>query len=220
MRQSRPRREGVRVLGFHPVNVVTRCELMWRVPSGQSFTWVGARSLAGDEARLVEGYLALEEFSCCSVQAGFFIDVDGRPWSDEGTVDEIWMTMCWFLALGSLLRGEASYGPSVGPWEESRLTWQRHGDNVVMEDVHHGGTVCMPKVEVSLADLARRIHSEGVVLSQMVRDIRTELRRRTYGAPLHDRLLALDGHLPGEGEGALALIDELGALLDPENRRA
>jgi len=79
---------------------ITRVDLRL-LKSGQ---WIPIAAPETDPAAMFEAYLAIPALSCCSMQGGFFIDVDSRPWSDEGTVDELRMTMVWFRAMAALLR--------------------------------------------------------------------------------------------------------------------
>jgi hypothetical protein len=58
-----------------------------------------------------------ENLRCCSMQGGFFIDIDGVPWSDESTVDEFWMTLGFIRALDEILRGATGVTCAPGPWE-------------------------------------------------------------------------------------------------------
>ncbi|KER09085.1 MAG: hypothetical protein HY22_13770 [[Candidatus Thermochlorobacteriaceae] bacterium GBChlB] len=50
--------------------------------------WTPATELLGRAESVVDSYLRLNHLTCCSFQGGFFIDIDGKPWSDESTVDE------------------------------------------------------------------------------------------------------------------------------------
>ncbi len=186
---------------------------MWLVDDA----WVPATSLVGREVALVDSYVNAEHISCCSFQVGFFIDVDGVPWSDGGTVDEPWMTMSWFYALLTLLGGDDHAGPTTGPWEESRLTWALTGDRLAMEDVHHSGRVSMRRVEVSFVDLARRICEGGRLLADITRAVRRELlsrRPRSDDGETQRRLDAIDVNLPQEGDDGLGMVDRAIDLLE------
>ena len=143
------------------MNHIARFEL--RVLASDKFVPVDAHEAA--PAALLEGWLANERLSCCSIQAGIFIDIDGVPWSDEGTVDEVWMTRFWFAGIVALHEGATSFGAwqagpngtgsreCVGPWEESNLCLTRSSPNddmVEMVDEHSPGNISMRPVRVSV----------------------------------------------------------------------
>jgi hypothetical protein len=167
-----------------------------------------------EPATLLDQWLAESRLTCCSMQGGFFIDIDGQVWSDDSTVDELWMTMAWFRALGALAGGAESYGPTLGPWEESRLTWRRNGARVTMVDIHHSGIVAMAEVTVELGDLGRHVAGVGARFAAFARELKRLVAARLADAaePLRDRLTLIDEHLPGENpDHGLPIVDRLAA---------
>lgn len=90
--------------------------------------------------------------SCCTLQAGFRVAVDGRVWNGDA-IDEIGMADTWLHGVQALLDGATRVG--IWAWEESRMTLSRHGEVVHALDVHHGGTVVCPLVRLPLRALAR-----------------------------------------------------------------
>lgn len=188
--------------------MITRFELLCLVRGA----WRPAATLLGQVSDLVDSYLSLDDLTCGAFQVGFFIDLDGTPWSDESTVDEPWMTTCWFVAMDALLGGAQAAGPTTGPWEESRLTWRRHSDFVVMEDVHDSGRVAMRRVEVSFDDLARRIAREGEVFAALSRAIHQDIARRRSPEPDNETQRRLDvvaQNWPSDDEFGIKLIERV-----------
>ncbi|MFT3764243.1 MAG: hypothetical protein QM820_01785 [Minicystis sp.] len=172
--------------------------------------WRPLDEVTGRAPELVSSWLAEDRLSCCSFQGGFFIDIDGEPWSDDGTVDEYWMTVSWFAALAALLGGEETFGPTSGPWEESQLVWRREGDDVVMEDIHHSGSVAMKKVRVPLRPLAERVAAEGRRFLTLAVAIGAEVvRRRVAGEGDGEKLDEIERNLvevaPQMAEGIEAI---------------
>jgi hypothetical protein len=92
-----------------------------------------------------------ERVTCCTLQGGFAIDVDGTPWNDEA-IDEIRMSATWLGAIARLQQG--SLVEHVWAWEESQMTLVREGSVVELSDVHHSGHVVCPRVVLPLDALA------------------------------------------------------------------
>ncbi|RKH15435.1 hypothetical protein D7V97_00130 [Corallococcus sp. CA053C] len=91
---------------------------------------------------------------------GFFIDVGGQPFSDDGSVDEFWMTWSWFFALKALLDGAEDTGAQ--PWEESHLRLWRHGEVLSLEDRGPSDKPLTPRVEVAFLPFARSLARQGL----------------------------------------------------------
>jgi hypothetical protein len=158
-----------------------------------------------DVASVVDLYLRNEQATCCTYQGGFFITVDGEVWSDSGTVDEFRMTMTWFNALARLCEGALS--AQVWAWEESALTLTRDGDWLEMEDIHHSGHVCLPRLRVPLVPFVEEVLREGERFAVFVRLVRAEVdRRKEAGADptLTGHLDEIAWHLPVGVEQQLA----------------
>jgi hypothetical protein len=121
--------------------------------------WVPLADLEGLEQEVVDDVLRHAQVGCCSFQGGFFIEVNGVTFSDEASVDELWMTWSWFFALRKLLDGAEA--AEAGPWEESRLQLWRRGEVLAMEDRSAGGRVLTPRVEVELLPFAQSLARQG-----------------------------------------------------------
>ncbi|NNB90102.1 hypothetical protein HJC10_31285 [Corallococcus exiguus] len=122
--------------------------------------WVPLPFLEGLEAEAVDMYLRRPSVTCCSFQGGFFIDVGGHPFSDDGSVDEFWMTWSWFFALKALLDGAAETG--ANPWEESHMRLWRQGDVLSMEDRSASEKPLSPRVEVAFLPFAQSLARQGL----------------------------------------------------------
>lgn len=163
--------------------------------------WVSIGPLLGNAPALVDGYLRVENLRSSHFQGGFFIDVDGQPWSDDGTVDVFWLTMTWFHALKEILAGR--YLAKASPWEESNLTLTRIGDELALEDVHFSGHISMPRVQVSLFEFAEKMIREGTKFSTLVNEIKREINsRRAAGVSgeIDAKLKEIERNLPEELE--------------------
>ena len=68
------------------------------------------------------GETLVDHLRCCSMQGGYLITVDGKPWNSSGGIDEFWMSFSWMFALGRLLKSTDNPSKAkAGPWEESDL---------------------------------------------------------------------------------------------------
>jgi len=159
--------------------------------------WISVDDLLGLSEDLVDYYLSVDDLHCCGFQGGFFIDIDGKPWSDEGTVDEFWMTTTWIRALQEVLDGKEI--AKAHPWEESNLTLYRKGDELELEDVHFSGRTAMPKIRVPLSEFAGQIFRENKKFSKLVAEIENEIEmRRTHGVSeeIEVKLKEIERNLP------------------------
>jgi hypothetical protein len=119
-------------------------------------------------------------------------------------VDEFWMTMSWLNALKEILSGQTS--AKASPWEESRLTLTRSGDDLTLEDVHFSGSISMPKVQVPLIAFAEQIIREGAKFSALVDAIKREIKtRREAGVSdeIEGKLKEIENNLPAEIESEI-----------------
>jgi len=159
--------------------------------------WFSVDQLLGESKYLVDYYLSIENLHCCNFQGGFFIDIDGKPWSDEGTVDEFWMTVTWVGALKEIWDGKEI--AKAYPWEESNLTLKRIGDELELEDVHLSGPIAMPKVRVPLFEFAGQIFRENKKFFTLVAEIENEIKmRRAQGVSeeIEEKLKEIERNLP------------------------
>jgi len=154
---------------------------------------------------MLDAYLDGAHLSCSAMQGGLFIDVDGEPWSDDGTVDEFRMTRIWFDAMHALVRGADSFGPGFGPWEQSRLAWTRDGDLVTMVD--GGASTMMWSVTVDLPSLALDVADRGRAFATWTREIRRLNRDALANPRTAERAAIIDTNLLADRD--LALVDEL-----------
>lgn len=194
---------------------VTSFRAVWLVPE-RGFE--DAAPLLGEVDALLERYLAAPNLSCCSIQAGFFVDVDGEPWSNDGTVDEPYMTTTWFHALRDLLGGAARTGPGHGPWEQSLLTFERHGASLVMVDgpaTKDGRPPAMRRVVLDFVSFFSSVIEGGLVFRALSAELRAacERRRAAADAELRARLDVVTGNVFLEGD--LDDLEDLAARLAP-----
>lgn len=161
--------------------------------------------------RLLDHYISTSGLHCCDLQGGLFIQVDGQVWSDDGTVDEFWMTMTWLEALNTILDG--AHAAAAHPWEESRLALTCVGDSLEMEDTHHSGHIAMPRVQVSLADFGGQAAVEFRKFARLIEELKTVIaERRAAGVDdeVEAQLRIVETNCP---EDVAALVDGLAARL-------
>ena len=133
--------------------------------------WVVADGWVDRPEDLLERYLSDAHLRCCAMQGGFFIDIDGKPWSDDGTVDEFWMTLGFLRAVDAIVHGVPAIDCAPGPWEESHLTLARDGDLLVMQDIHHSGAISMPRVAVDFRTFVLTLAPEAQKLCDLLAGI-------------------------------------------------
>jgi len=169
--------------------------------------WTSINQLLSERQYLVDYYLSIENLHCCDLQGGFFIEIDGQPWSEGGSVDEFWMTISWFKALKELLDGKEI--ANAHPWEESRLTLKRSGDTLELEDIHASGRISLPKVRVPLFEFVEQIVQESAKFSQLVNALREEIKsRRAAGVSeaVEVKLKEIEQNLPEKLEEDLQAL--------------
>ncbi|XGV98652.1 MAG: hypothetical protein ACAF41_06870 [Leptolyngbya sp. BL-A-14] len=141
--------------------------------------WLCVDQLLGQGDWLLNSYLSLKTLHCCDFQGGYFIDIDGTSWSDEFTVDEIWVTASWLTALKEILNGNIA--SAAFPWEESRLTLRLRGEELELEDIHWSGNIAMPMVRVPFLKFVDQIIASSTKFIQLITELENEiLFRRTY----------------------------------------
>jgi hypothetical protein len=173
--------------------------------------WLPVDMFLPDGDDLLDHYIGTAGLHCCSFQGGFFIDVDGQAWSDDGMVDEFWMTTTWLSALQEILDGAPA--ATAHPWEESRLALACAGDTLEMEDIHHSGHIAMPRVQVSLADFSRQVVAESRKFAQLIEQLKMAIAsRRAAGvdAQIDAQLRVVEDNCPAD---IAALVEGLAARL-------
>jgi len=131
--------------------------------------WVSIDKILDNLEPLIDSYLNLDNPSCCEFQGGFFIEIDGNPWNDEGYVDEFRMTHNWFWALNKLLENDIA---RFSPWEESEMYLERNADGVLIKD--YGLIPCW----VPLKSLYNGIIDEGYKFADLIDKIKVHVDRR------------------------------------------
>ena len=106
---------------------------------------------------------------------GYFIAVDGVPWNGPGTVESFANADTWLDALAELLSGAPSAW--VWAWEESDLTVRQDGNAVILEDVHHSGTVVCPQIQVDFGQFIREMLRESKKFAALIRGLAACLQR-------------------------------------------
>jgi|GEM_PF-3394256 len=161
--------------------------------------WVNIRQLLGESPFVVDYYINIKNLNCCCFQGGYFIDIDGSPWSDDGTVDEFWMTESWLSALNSIFDGQSTAG--AAPWEESNLSMKREGDVLELVDISHGGRITMSKVAVPLFAFTEQMLRESKLFCTWVDEIRDEINTRRASGVAEEvevKFKEIEKQLPGE----------------------
>jgi len=120
--------------------------------------------------------LTEQDLGCCDFQLGFEIAADGVVWCSRDNVDEIWNVEFWLTSLADLFEGETEI--RICAWEESGMTAWRLGDDVVLEDIHHSGTVCVPRAAFGLRQLASALIEPAQLIADLVDLLEEQLRGR------------------------------------------
>jgi hypothetical protein len=139
-------------------NPMPTCTVQFRIEC--EGVWTPVRELLPRLDPLLHSYLRQPHLSCCTLQAGFFIEAGGVAWNGPDTVDEYRMAASWFPALVTLLAGSQAEA-FVWAWEESNAWLRRRGDLLELEDIHLSGQVLCPRVMVDLEELARQMLAQG-----------------------------------------------------------
>jgi hypothetical protein len=142
--------------------------------------------------------MSLEPLHRCNFEGGFFIDVDGIPWSDGSAIDG-YLTSTWFQALKDILNGKVE--SKAKPWEESRLTLKLKGEELELEDISSSGHVSMPKIRVLFLEFVEQIIANSTKLLQLIAELEQEITfRRSHGVSeaVESKLKHLEQTLPGE----------------------
>lgn len=137
--------------------------------------WSPVTAVAAEAA--VELWSRSPDPTCCALQAGFLLRIDGEPWNADA-LDEIGMAGTWLPALRGLLGGATR--ATVWPWEESGLVLSREGERVLAVDVHHSGHVVCPPVTLPLRELALAMADAAQLGAAWLEDVRrlAEAKRR------------------------------------------
>jgi hypothetical protein len=161
--------------------------------------WYPAELCVDDIPWVLDRYLALEHFSCCDMQGGYFMELDGVCVADGGLVDEFVFTMTWFRGLERLCRGSTE--EQFAPREESRMTGTRVGAWLELEDSH------LLRFRVPLAAFTAEILREAEHFVEFTRRLRAEIDRRRTTNPL-PRLDDVVKNLPDRLEQKLTSLAE------------
>ncbi len=156
----------------------TPLDITFKISIGtKDISWMPVKELLGRAAFVVDSYLSHDRLTCCIFKGGFFIDIDGKPWSDESTVDEFWMTMSWLAALNRIFDGAEQ--ANAFPWEESQMTLTRIGDELELQDVlHYSGAIVLPKVRVPIREFSQQILAESAKFAKLVAELKADVERR------------------------------------------
>jgi len=143
--------------------------------------------LLRDPSGLVNYYLQLPRLTCCDFQAGYCIDVNGKPWNGDNEgydYDEPWMTCHWLYGLQAIFNGEAKQA-GVGFWEQSTATVKFIDEDILeIEDpaAHAGGGVCAP-AWVDAKEFCSQMISETKKYIQLCNMIEEDLNHRGDAVP-------------------------------------
>ena len=105
-----------------------------------------------------EMWAAQPHITCCTLQAGFLIGVDGEPWN-LNAIDEISMARTWLSATTQIFAGYPRV--SVWAWEESSMQLTCRDEVLDAFDVHHSGHIVCPRIRLPLRPFARALAEAG-----------------------------------------------------------
>lgn len=115
---------------FNDLSFINK-ELLKKDKYGNSY--IPLKDLIDKAKDLVNYYKSLNDFSCCSMQVGLEIIVNGYDFTG-GYSDHFWHLGGWFLGLKYILQ-KGSYGEcDTFVWDESFLKWRREGNRLTLSD--------------------------------------------------------------------------------------
>jgi hypothetical protein len=137
-------------------------------------------------------YLDDHRLTCCSMQGGFEISIDGQVWYEE--IDELRMSANWLSALRDVMaRPElAEQRADAWVWEQSRLTLVRRGRRLSMWDDD-----LVEEVDVPIDRFAQAFQESGRQFAALVGG----LRERARDALRRARSISAAGGSASEDEG-------------------
>src|SRR5512140_293697 len=95
--------------------------------------FLSAASLVGRAVALVDVWLTMPDATCCAMQVGLEVGVDGRSWTGF-TLDHFWHLEGWFMSLAQLARDGPGATASTFVWDESSLAIERDDPWLRMQD--------------------------------------------------------------------------------------
>lgn len=98
--------------------------------------WLNVDDCLNDVAGYVCYVQGMARVLCCSLQAGFFIEVEGSMWNGPSFVGEFQNAETWIRALEEMIL-EGKIETRVWAWKESDCRLERIGDVLIMEDRYH-----------------------------------------------------------------------------------
>lgn len=87
----------------------------------------------GRAATLADAWIAMPAPTCCFMQIGLEVGVDGCSWTGL-TLDHVWHMEGWFIALAQLARDGLGATTSTFVWDESSLVLERDDPWLRMQD--------------------------------------------------------------------------------------
>ena len=149
-----------------------------------TWRWVDGRELLDHARELLAYSLRLEDLSCCTMQAGFFMWANDQPRNGPGTVDEFSNALAWLESLDELLEGGCGEEVAVWAWEESgcRMRWLDAQRLALLDRHPRGDLLCQP-IACNMADFCGQLLREAAVMC----DLGRRLRQESVGHPSAER---------------------------------
>jgi hypothetical protein len=92
-----------------------------------------ATSLVDRPAALVDAWIAIPDFTCCSVSAVIEVTVDETSWTGH-TFDHFWHQNGWFYAVAEVMEKGDGHLSNTFVWDESSLIVWRREDRLLLMD--------------------------------------------------------------------------------------
>jgi hypothetical protein len=125
-----------------------------------------AAPLVGRAAALVEAWLIMPRATCCAMQVGLEVGVDGRSWTGF-TLDHFWHLEGWFMSLAQLARDGPGATTSTFVWDESSLVLERDDPWLRMHDARWeklGGDFAWSPVAIPWGPFCEAVCAAGEAL--------------------------------------------------------
>jgi hypothetical protein len=180
--------------------------------------WHDVNDVLQNIGNYVRYVLSMAHVSCCSLQAGFFIEIGGALWNGPDYVDEFNNAGSWINALEELiLLGKLE--ASVWAWEESSCKLQRNGDILVLEDIWQDKLICCPRKEVNLGTFARAVIGESWKWERISRAVQAELDTMNLDDNQVDKAITLLENITVDGfrQRLLRLERRLNSQASPDH---
>jgi hypothetical protein len=173
---------------------------------------VPVRTVLDRAGAVIDAWLSVPDFTCCTLSSCLEVTIDGRSWTDL-TFDHFWHQTGWFYVVSEILEGADGDGATTFVWDESCLGMHKRGDRIEMSDARwetFGRPFAWRPVSVPMLPFVDALLAAGETVQSFRASLRAECARR--GVDEAAWRARLDGagdqprFLPEDVRGRLAVI--------------